>query len=406
MELIQKISTLRTPMLYPRPTPRTEIKAVARSGGSAILALGALAVVLATSGVAVEARSNFHAAELRSPLPGVCSPPRRARSKEPSTGQCSRGGMKRRAVSQGEPTPPPKQASGRSMPEGRAIRRPPKWPSEPSPQSERSVVSPSKKGAVEPHSQRPGGQSQYEKPQDLLSSDNSSDREAEAILNSTARSDKPQLSACQSRLTPDLAAIQVLPDISAGECVAAEVVRLDAIIAKSGLRVAVTPPATLRCPMAESVIHWIRDDVASVAFDLGAALKSMTVDTSFECRSRNQVAGAKLSEHGHANAIDLRAFTLDNGVVVGLTDKNAKREAREHLQQTACARFTTVLGPGSDGYHENHVHLDLAERRGGYRICQWDVHDPPVLAGVPVPPDRPPSAPPRDASTAKSGGRE
>jgi hypothetical protein len=41
-----------------------------------------------------------------------------------------------------------------------------------------------------------------------------------------------------------------------------------------------------------------------------------------------------------------------------------------------CARFTTVLGPGSDGYHEDHVHVDLAERRGGYRICEWDVRDP------------------------------
>jgi len=41
------------------------------------------------------------------------------------------------------------------------------------------------------------------------------------------------------------------------------------------------------------------------------------------------------------------------------------------LKESACARFSTVLGPGSDGYHEDHVHLDLAQRRGGYKICQW-----------------------------------
>jgi hypothetical protein len=34
-----------------------------------------------------------------------------------------------------------------------------------------------------------------------------------------------------------------------------------------------------------------------------------------------------------------------------------------------------VLGPGSDGYHEDHIHIDLAERRSGYRICQWDIRD-------------------------------
>ena len=46
------------------------------------------------------------------------------------------------------------------------------------------------------------------------------------------------------------------------------------------------------------------------------------------------------------------------------------------LRDSACHRFTTVLGPGSDGYHEAHIHLDLIERRQGYRMCQWDVREP------------------------------
>ena len=36
-----------------------------------------------------------------------------------------------------------------------------------------------------------------------------------------------------------------------------------------------------------------------------------------------------------------------------------------------------MLGPGSDGYHEEHIHLDLAARRNNYKICQWDVRVPP-----------------------------
>jgi hypothetical protein len=51
----------------------------------------------------------------------------------------------------------------------------------------------------------------------------------------------------------------------------------------------------------------------------------------------------------------------------------------------------TVLGPGSDGYHESHIHLDLAERRGNYRTCQWDVRDPAPI--VPLPRPRPAEAP-------------
>jgi hypothetical protein len=66
-----------------------------------------------------------------------------------------------------------------------------------------------------------------------------------------------------------------------------------------------------------------------------------------------------------------------------------------------CARFSTVLGPGSDGYHENHIHVDLMRRRNGYRaMCQWDVRVPeaaPALASaktIPLPPPRPKIEPP------------
>ena len=46
-----------------------------------------------------------------------------------------------------------------------------------------------------------------------------------------------------------------------------------------------------------------------------------------------------------------------------------------------CTRFMTVLGPGSDGYHEDHIHMDLAERRSAWRSCHWDVRDPEQLDG-------------------------
>src|SRR5262249_40038958 len=64
----------------------------------------------------------------------------------------------------------------------------------------------------------------------------------------------PSPSACQMRLGPDLASVQFLPPIHAGQCTVEDVVRLEAIMAKDGRRIAVSPPATLRCPMAETVI--------------------------------------------------------------------------------------------------------------------------------------------------------
>jgi hypothetical protein len=60
-----------------------------------------------------------------------------------------------------------------------------------------------------------------------------------------------------------------------------------------------------------------------------------------------------------------------------------------------------VLGPGSDWYHEDHIHLDLMERRNGYRICQWDVWDPLPQKAPLLPAGRPEEAPPREV-VAKS----
>ncbi|MBC7042150.1 extensin family protein, partial [Salmonella enterica subsp. enterica serovar Enteritidis] len=108
-----------------------------------------------------------------------------------------------------------------------------------------------------------------------------------------------------------------------------------------------------------------------LAASLGTAVSDLDNFDSFECRGRNRVAGAMLSEHGKANALDIRGIRLANGQSLGLTDRTLARDVRERVLRSVCARFSTVLGPGSDWYHEDHIHLDLAQRRNDYRICQW-----------------------------------
>jgi hypothetical protein len=205
-------------------------------------------------------------------------------------------------------------------------------------------------------------------------------------------------SACQIRLGGIAAAVPLAPLIGPGDCGALDVVRLDAVLLTDQRRVAVEPPAVLRCEMAEAVARWVREDVVGAAVPLGAPLIGIENFDSYECRSRNRLPGAKTSEHGKANALDVRALKLLGRRAVELTDPTVAHVLRENLRASACARFTTVLGPGSDGYHESHIHLDLAERRGGYRACQWDVRDPaPAMAGIPLPRARPPQAPARAA---------
>ena len=186
----------------------------------------------------------------------------------------------------------------------------------------------------------------------------------------------PAPSVCQLRLEK-IAVFKPIPVLAGpGECGAADAVLLERVILPDQAKVAIAPPATLRCAMAEEVALWLREDVAPAALKLGAPLRGLDNFDSYECRSRNRVHGATLSEHGRANALDVRALRLANGAVIGLTDVNVAKDWREALRASTCARFSTVLGPGSDGSHEQHIHVDLAERRGGCKMCEWDVREP------------------------------
>jgi hypothetical protein len=187
-------------------------------------------------------------------------------------------------------------------------------------------------------------------------------------------------SACQLRLAK-VATFQALGTlVGPGDCGAPDAVQLQAVVLPDQTKVAVTPPATLRCPMAEQVADWLRDDVAPALAEFGPPLRILDNFDSYECRGRNRVRAAALSEHGRADAIDVRGFRLADGREINLTDVGAAKDLRQKIRLSACARFTTVLGPGSDGYHEEHIHLDLAERRNGYKLCQWELREPPLPA--------------------------
>jgi hypothetical protein len=210
----------------------------------------------------------------------------------------------------------------------------------------------------------------------------------------------PSPSACRLALTEAVAIAPSIPDIhGAGGCGGEDLVRLEAVVLPDKRQVSVKPAAILRCAMASAIADWIRTDIAPLATSLGSAISSLDNFDSFECRSRNRIVGAQLSEHGRANALDVRSLKLANGQSISLTDRTAPRGFRESVLHSVCARFSTVLGPGSDGYHEDHVHLDLMERHGNYKICQWNVWDSlPKIAPL-LPAARPDDAPPREAAS-------
>jgi hypothetical protein len=152
--------------------------------------------------------------------------------------------------------------------------------------------------------------------------------------------------ACRLRLTAELATAPSLPPITGpGECGAPDVVRLEAVVLADHSRVAIAPPAVLRCTMAEAIVSWVREEAAPRALDLGSPLRTLANLASFDCRGRNRILGAKLSEHGKGNALDIHLLKLADGKVVGLTDPQSPQGLSRRLAAERLRALHDRAGP-------------------------------------------------------------
>jgi hypothetical protein len=134
-------------------------------------------------------------------------------------------------------------------------------------------------------------------------------------------------------------------------------------------------PATLNCSVAQPLHDWMGAVVQPAAQGaFGENVTAIGVISSYSCRGQNNRRGARMSEHGFGNAIDISSFTLADGRKITVQqgwrgDDDEKAFLRE-IRKDACAEFMTVLGPGSDRHHGDHFHLDLASRRSGKAYCK------------------------------------
>ncbi|WP_246617631.1 extensin family protein [Rhizobium populisoli] len=134
--------------------------------------------------------------------------------------------------------------------------------------------------------------------------------------------------------------------------------------------------ATMRCKTAVTMAHWLKDTVQpamNIAMP-GRKIVGLVPGSTYACRLRNSAATGKISEHARGNAYDVAAFKLDNGERMEMKPRVEDSTIEGAFQRTAtagaCLHFTTVLSPGSDAAHETHLHLDVLERKGGYRYCR------------------------------------
>jgi hypothetical protein len=138
--------------------------------------------------------------------------------------------------------------------------------------------------------------------------------------------------------------------------------------------VALNGRSTLACPMVAATERWLREIVQPAAQRIyGAAVIDMRVG-SYACRTRNNQAGARLSEHSFGNALDVFGFRFANGhevkVVSGWRGQPYEQDFLREVFVRSCGLFSTVLGPGADMFHYDHFHFDLARHASGRSYCR------------------------------------
>jgi hypothetical protein len=136
--------------------------------------------------------------------------------------------------------------------------------------------------------------------------------------------------------------------------------------------VSVTPNATLACPIVSALDQWIATAVQPSAMRwFGQPVAEIKQISAYSCRGMNGNPRARISEHAFGNALDIASFTLADGRRVTVRDgwRGAPEEQGflRDVQAAACDRFTTVLAPGSNVFHYDHMHVDLMRRSG--RAC-------------------------------------
>ena len=146
--------------------------------------------------------------------------------------------------------------------------------------------------------------------------------------------------------------------------------------------ITVHPDTQLRCHTVLALAKWINRIVLPATDALRTQsdklrpikLTSVRHGSTYVCRRRNNLPTGKLSEHAKGNAIDIVGFGFDGRTSLSIEPRERTGSIEEAFQRAVRAGayldFTTVLGPGADAFHDDHLHLDIAERSSGYRLCR------------------------------------
>ncbi len=163
-----------------------------------------------------------------------------------------------------------------------------------------------------------------------------------------------------------------LPD---PRCTVADAVRVTGLSLPDGSAVALPDRPVIACVTAATFASYVRDLLAPLAKgSYGPPLDTVWTGPGLECRSRDNIPGAKLSAHGEGLAVDVAQVRLADKrlIEVGRPKADGDRAFESAALAGGCGYFHTALGPGADAFHETHWHFDLLPRgaKGEAKLCQ------------------------------------
>jgi hypothetical protein len=149
----------------------------------------------------------------------------------------------------------------------------------------------------------------------------------------------------------------------------------DPLVTGAAGPVEVKPAATLACPIVSALDQWITAAVQPAALKwFRQPVVEIKQISAYSCRGMNGNPNAHISEHAFGNALDISEFTLADGhkitVQYGWHGTPEEQGFLHDVQAAACEDFTTVLAPGANVYHYNHIHVDLMRHYNGRHICE------------------------------------
>lgn len=158
-------------------------------------------------------------------------------------------------------------------------------------------------------------------------------------------------------------------------CVVASPVTVKSLASAGGQRIDLPDRPTIDCITATTFASFVAEALAPLAkgsFD--ASVAAIRTGPGFDCRTRDHVAGGKISEHARGLAIDIASISFAGGRVyqVGAMADGVERAFDHAARAAACGYFHTALGPGADAFHASHWHVDLESRGadGKSKFCQ------------------------------------